>query len=255
MTAYYKTSVSNYLYKEQMSFIQRKSGQLIPSGMVVKPIYDLRNNELNLIAYIKERSNSKDYFLIDETGKITGTTEGISTYFKWSPGFFQTNEVFIQNLLPSIYDFFATLHALKMMGRQMSEENFEKALLLTRNQNGLFKCRFYNNTKNFPPYPDLSFIQKADLLQMNKTDLEDIYLNQKLRLMAILNNSTNKYDIEFELELLQIRSLKKLVVILRVDKYFSLDQEYFMPIRSDFTRKVCRIMLVYIKLKRNLRRA
>ena len=56
--------------------------------MVVKPIYDLQNNELNLIAYIKELSNSKDYFLIDETGKITGTTEGISAYFKWTPGFF-----------------------------------------------------------------------------------------------------------------------------------------------------------------------
>lgn len=126
-------------------------------------------------------------------------------------------------MLPSTYDFFASLHALRAMGRHILEENIEKALLLTRNPNGLFRCRFYNNTAHCCPYPDLSFIQREDLLEMNKNDLEDLYLNQKLKLITTVNNSTNKYDLEFDLETVHIKSLKKLVFIFRVDKYFSLD--------------------------------
>jgi hypothetical protein len=99
--------------------------------MVVKPVYDLRENDLSLIALIRERQVQSDYFLIEESGKINGVTSSISKYFKWEPGFFLNKEVFIQNLVPSLYDFFASLHALKTMGRSMDQENFLKALQLT----------------------------------------------------------------------------------------------------------------------------
>lgn len=63
-----------------------------------------------------------------------------------------------------------------------------------------------------------------------------------------------KFDLEFLFEKMKVGNYNTQVFIMKIKGYTSLDKENFMPIRSYYCKKVCRLVLFIIKLKRLLKK-
>lgn len=222
--------------------------------MVVKPKYDPLHNDFRYISYLQKQSTEHDFIIIKDDGTIIGLTKQITEYFGWLPRDFEHNQIYIQNLIPSLYDIFASIYLMKAFGEKPDFDQILNTIKLKINLSGFFRCRCYNNKLPLSPYPSLSMFMAGDMKVKTRKEIEKKFVAQKEKILKVVNNLNNKYDIEFLLDHMSVGNHNKHVFIMKIKTYLSLDKEVYMPIRSYYCKKVCRLMLFYIKFKRLLKK-
>jgi hypothetical protein len=143
---------------------------------------------------------------------------------------------------------------MQALGEKPDFTKILKTIKLKKNLSGFYRCRCYNNKLPLSPYPSLRHFKSGDMKRKARSEIEQIFVKQKEKILKVVNNLNNKYDIEFLLDHTSVGEHNKHVFIMKIKTYLSLDKDVYQPIRSYYCKKVCRLMLFYTKFKRLLKK-
>lgn len=75
LTDYIDYGVSKVLYQERLLFGIGKSGAMIPLGVLVKPMLNIRTKSFLFVAYLQKKKGFYKYIMINNSGEIIGLDE------------------------------------------------------------------------------------------------------------------------------------------------------------------------------------
>ena len=253
---FYKTGVSSILYKEQKTFIKHKTGYLKSIHLLVKPLFDNANNDFCYISYLQSADRNMDYILLNTEGAIIGVTQNITEYFGWIPRDFDRNAIYIQNIIPAVYETFATIFLYRAVGNKVNYEKIVEKIDLKKNMNGFFRAECFNNKLPIDPYPDKRKFSRKKILDKSKMEqLKETFERSKETILNTCHNLINKYEIEFKLRAMQVGNHNKCVFVMKISNYMSLGTDLLKPIKSYYCRKICRFAMMIIRFRRLLKTA
>lgn len=253
MRTAYETGITNYQFRELKLFMRKKEGYLLPISMLMKPSFRIDECELRYITLLQSTSSQYDFIMVSELGKIIMTTKRISNYFAWHPRDFEHNKIFIQCLIPMLFDFFSSVYLISKSRRGYDFDQLLKEAEFQKNLNSYYYSRLYNQKLSFDPYPKIKTLDYNSLKEEIE-EYEVLFADKKKQVYRNCNNMTNKFGIEFKIEKFPIGRLEA-VFVLKVKNVSSLNSRNLKPIRSFFAKKVCRILLAYVRFKKLLRLA
>ena len=254
LSNFYKTGISNFLYREQETFMRRKDGYILPVSLLVKPMFDPIKNDYHYISYLQSRVTSFDYIMVSDLGRMIGLTKGFTEYLGWLPRDFEKNDIYIQNIIPELFDMFSSIH---LMTAQKSDRIDYRELVnnlkLKVENSGFFRCKLYNNKLPLSPFPNQSELNSSIIGKMTDEEIDQLYYKKKKDVYRVCNNMNTKHDLEFLIDPYKIGS-KNTVYILKIRNYISMNEQGHKPIRSYFCKKYCRLIIFYMKFVRLLKK-
>lgn len=138
---YMESGRGNVLYKERKLFLRKRDGFLSFISLIAKPMFEIDKNLFKFIGYMQPMKDEYELIVTDETGIIDGMSRKLGFHLKILPKDFEKEKIYIQNLCPSLGEYY-----------------FERA----KNNRPLYEYEFRNHPKSNKMFPILKFFQYSD---------------------------------------------------------------------------------------------
>lgn len=140
---YMESGRGNVLYQERKLFLRKKDGFLSFVSLITKPMFDLKENIFKFVGYMQPLKDEYELIVTDETGVIDGISRKLGHKLQIFPNDFEKQKIYIQNLCPSLAEYYFRRSEVQAPVYEFDFENYPKS------------------SKNFPILKFFQFSNKA----------------------------------------------------------------------------------------------
>ena len=166
LKTYMESGRGTVLYKERKLFLRKKDGFLSFISLITKPMFEQKSNLFKFIGYMQPLKDEYELIVTDETGLIDGMSRKLGHKLKIYPKDFEKDKIYIQNLCPSLAEYY-----------------FERA----NKEEPVYTFEFQNHPKTSKKFPILKFFQFSNKASSYKFQIDSVMKSLGLKKKMEIN--------------------------------------------------------------------